>query len=137
MVDPSDGDMRASDADREQVAQRLRVALDEGRLTVAEYDERLQQAFAATTFGELEPLTRDLPESKPSAELAEREEHRAKMAKEWRDWAGGAVIMIAIWGVTSVVSGDLIAFWPAIPLVIWAAVILATSIEGPGKKKRD
>ncbi|SFS86520.1 DUF1707 SHOCT-like domain-containing protein [Saccharopolyspora flava] len=137
MVSPEDGSMRASDTDREHVARRLRIALDEGRLTVTEYDERLQQAFAAATLSELRQLTRDLPESRAEVELAEREEHRTKVVKEWRDWAGGAVIMIAIWGVTSVVSGDPKFFWPAIPLVIWAAVLVASSIEGPGKKKRD
>ncbi|WP_347058741.1 DUF1707 domain-containing protein [Blastococcus sp. HT6-30] len=35
--------------------------MSEGRLTVAEYDERLAQAYAARTFGELAPLTTDLP----------------------------------------------------------------------------
>ncbi|MEB3371139.1 DUF1707 SHOCT-like domain-containing protein [Saccharopolyspora mangrovi] len=74
MVDPKQGGMRASDADRERVAQRLRTALDEGRLSVTEYDERLQGAYGATTLGELEPLTSDLPEPKPSPELVAREE---------------------------------------------------------------
>lgn len=134
MVDPNDGGMRASDADREGVARRLRTALDEGRLTVTEYDERLQRAYGATTLGELEPLTGDLPESKPSAEVVAREEHKAKVSKEWRDWAGGAVIMIAIWGVTSAVSGDLKFFWPAIPIVIWAAIAVSMTIGGPGKR---
>src|SRR3712207_9462753 len=32
-----------------------------GRLTVAEYDERLARAYAARTYGELEALTADLP----------------------------------------------------------------------------
>jgi hypothetical protein len=33
----------------------------EGRLTVSELEERLDKVYAAKTFGELEPLTRDLP----------------------------------------------------------------------------
>lgn len=53
--------MRASHADREQVAQVLNTALEEGRLTPAEASERLEQVYAARTLGELEPLTRDLP----------------------------------------------------------------------------
>lgn len=134
MVDPNGGGMRASDADREEVAARLRTALDEGRLTVTEYDERLQSAYGATTLGELAPLTGDLPVSEPSAEVVAREEHKEKVSKEWRDWAGGAVIMIAIWGVTSVASGDLKFFWPAIPIVIWAAVTVSMTIGGPGKR---
>lgn len=134
MVDPNGGGMRASDADRDEVAARLRTALDEGRLTVTEYDERLQGAYGATTLGELEPLTRDLPVPKPSAAVVAREEHAEKVSKEWRDWAGGAVIMIAIWGVTSAVSGDLKFFWPAIPIVIWAAIAVSMTIGGPGKR---
>jgi len=53
--------LRASDADRERVARVLHQAMGEGRLTVAEVDERLQQVYAAKTIGELEPITRDLP----------------------------------------------------------------------------
>ncbi|GGM37695.1 hypothetical protein GCM10012275_05920 [Longimycelium tulufanense] len=53
--------IRASDADRERVAQVLQQAMGEGRLTLTELDERLEQVYAARTLGELEPLTRDLP----------------------------------------------------------------------------
>jgi len=53
--------LRASDADRERVAQVLHTALAEGRLTVAELQERLDAVYAAKTLGELEPVTLDLP----------------------------------------------------------------------------
>jgi hypothetical protein len=53
--------MRASDADREAVVEVLREAVVHGRLTFGELEERTSQAYAAKTFGELEPLTRDLP----------------------------------------------------------------------------
>ncbi|MFJ7997304.1 DUF1707 domain-containing protein [Streptomyces sp. NPDC096310] len=53
---------RASDAEREQVAERLREAMAEGRLTLEEFDERLGVAYQARTHGELVPLVRDLPE---------------------------------------------------------------------------
>ena len=39
----------------------LRVALDEGRLDLHGYDERLQRAYAAKTYGELQALLSDLP----------------------------------------------------------------------------
>jgi Domain of unknown function (DUF1707) len=39
-LDPAQAHLRAGDADRQAVADRLRQALDEGRLTVLEYDER-------------------------------------------------------------------------------------------------
>lgn len=54
-------DIRASDADRDAVVERLRRALSQGRLTVAEFDERAAAAYAAKTHGDLEGLTHDLP----------------------------------------------------------------------------
>jgi hypothetical protein len=53
--------VRASDADREQVIDRLRNAADEGRLSVDEFDERLGQALTARTYGELDAIVSDLP----------------------------------------------------------------------------
>jgi hypothetical protein len=59
--------IRASDAEREAVVARLRTAAGEGRLALDELAERLDRAFAAVTRGDLEPLTRDLPEQRPDA----------------------------------------------------------------------
>ncbi|MDA2806380.1 DUF1707 SHOCT-like domain-containing protein [Nocardiopsis suaedae] len=53
--------LRASDADRERTARRLGEALGDGRLDHAEYGERLDSAFTATTMGDLARLTEDLP----------------------------------------------------------------------------
>jgi Domain of unknown function (DUF1707) len=66
MTDPAGrglerSNLRASDTDREQVALRLHEALAQGRLDVGELDERLKAVYAARTYVELEPLTRDLP----------------------------------------------------------------------------
>jgi len=54
-------ELRASDADREQVAETLRQAAAEGRLDLGELDERLAVVYAARTYAELEPVTADLP----------------------------------------------------------------------------
>ncbi|MFF8590757.1 DUF1707 domain-containing protein [Streptomyces sp. NPDC015220] len=54
-------ELRASDADRERVAEVLRDALAEGRLDMAEFEERLEATYQARTYGELAPITRDLP----------------------------------------------------------------------------
>ncbi|MFE6826159.1 DUF1707 domain-containing protein [Streptomyces sp. NPDC057690] len=54
-------DLRASDADRERVAEVLRDALAEGRLDMTEFEERLEETYKARTYGELAPITRDLP----------------------------------------------------------------------------
>jgi len=53
--------LRASDADREQVVERLRRAATEGRLHDDELEERLGAAFSARTYGELDLLVSDLP----------------------------------------------------------------------------
>ena len=53
--------LRAADADRAAVAAVLGEHMAAGRLTLAEYDERLTRAYAARTFGELAELTADLP----------------------------------------------------------------------------
>src|SRR3954453_21680087 len=52
--------LRASDADRDQVAALLSAAYAEGRLTREEHEERLGQLLAARTFDDLIPLTADL-----------------------------------------------------------------------------
>src|SRR5947207_338555 len=54
-------EMRASDADRERVAEVLRQAAADGRLDLTELDERLAVVYAARTYAELEPVTADLP----------------------------------------------------------------------------
>ncbi len=57
--------MRASDADRERVAEVLRTAAAEGRLQLHELDERLAAVYAARTYADLEPVTHDLPHGGP------------------------------------------------------------------------
>ena len=54
-------DIRASDADRDRIADILRDALAEGRLDAEEHSERIDAVYRAKTVGELEPLVRDLP----------------------------------------------------------------------------
>lgn len=53
---------RASHADREAVVERLRDAAGDGRLTLDELEQRIDAAYAARTYADLEPLTHDLPD---------------------------------------------------------------------------
>ena len=53
--------IRASDGEREAVVAQLNDAVGEGRLTLQEFSERLDRAYAASTRGNLAPLTADLP----------------------------------------------------------------------------
>jgi hypothetical protein len=58
MADPQ---IRASDAERDQVAERLGEACAHGRLDISELGERVEAAYAARTVGELQTLVADLP----------------------------------------------------------------------------
>ena len=53
--------MRASDADRERVAERLRSAAAEGRLLTEELEQRLEALFRSRTYRELDAIVADLP----------------------------------------------------------------------------
>jgi hypothetical protein len=53
--------LRASDADRDHVAQLLGEALAEGRLDADEHAERIEGVYAAKTLGQLRPFLADLP----------------------------------------------------------------------------
>ena len=59
---------RVSDAERNHVAEILREAAGDGRIDLSELDERLEAAYAAKTYGDLVPITRDLaPATTPVA----------------------------------------------------------------------
>jgi Domain of unknown function (DUF1707) len=63
--------LRCSDADRDAVAEHLRRAAGEGRLLLEELDERLERAYAARTYGDLDAVLADLPlVTGPSSMLA-------------------------------------------------------------------
>jgi hypothetical protein len=57
----SGADLRVGDADREAVAAALREHYAQGRLTLEEFNQRIEAAFAATMRSQLTGLTRDLP----------------------------------------------------------------------------
>src|SRR5690242_197344 len=64
-------EMRASDADRQAVVERLSSALNEGRLKLHEYDERVVRAWDSVTYGDLQDLFADLPNSGTVVKLPE------------------------------------------------------------------
>lgn len=80
-VSPLDGggeltapaELRASHEDRDRVAEVLRVAAGDGRLSADELDERLEKALTARTYGDLAALTRDLPAGHGLAPAAPQE----------------------------------------------------------------
>jgi hypothetical protein len=53
--------IRAATADRERTVDVLKAGFAEGRLTQDEYNERMERAYEARTYGDLAELTADLP----------------------------------------------------------------------------
>ncbi|MEU6390668.1 DUF1707 domain-containing protein [Streptomyces sp. NPDC046939] len=99
---PAAPDLRASDADREQVAERLRDALAEGRLDMEEFGERLEATYKARTYGELEPITHDLPGAGVAAPVNLVKEPLPEGAVDWPARIGGEAT--STWGV-GILSG--------------------------------
>jgi hypothetical protein len=137
------GEMRAADADRQAVADRLRGALEEGRLDLHEYDERLQKAYAAKTYADLNGLLDDLPDTIPAsrsqlapiagrdlAPTAERGDTARWLAHTWDGYFGTVAIVVAIWGVICLMSRELLYFWPGWVAGPWGAVLLVATISG-------
>ncbi|MFE0946058.1 DUF1707 SHOCT-like domain-containing protein [Streptomyces mutabilis] len=73
---PSVSELRASDADRDRIADMLRDALAEGRLTADEHAERVEGVLAARTVGELDVFVRDLPAAHAGRHTAAPAPHR-------------------------------------------------------------
>jgi hypothetical protein len=141
------GEMRAADADRERAAERLRIALDEGRLNLQEYDERLREAYAAKTYAELDKLLVDLPGVTPLSRSQVAVPGQAAVAQPgpdgrypdatrrwllamWSTWTRVVAICIGIWAVSGVAAGDLTNFWPVWVAGPWGVVLLVQTVSG-------
>ena len=153
-------EMRASDADRQEVVERLRGALDEGRLKMDEYLERMGLAYDAVTYGDLAPLYKDLPESSavarpeaaqpspapaPPREPAVAADDRGAFARlpaplrmAWIGWATIVSVNVVIWVLVSASTRHLIYPWPVLVAGPWGAVLFGVSAgvsasrRGPG-----
>ena len=131
-------DMRAGDTDRKVVADQLKTALDEGRLDLSEYDERIQRAYAAKTFGDLHGLLDDLPGTVPvqhsqvqpaappaSAPAAAGRPSGGQIAQWVGPYAGVILVCVLIWLITSLSAGHLTYFWP-----VWMLIPLIFGVFG-------
>ena len=137
--------MRAGDRDRERVADRLRAALDEGRLDLSEFDERVQRAWAAKTYADLDGLVDDLPGAIPVAK-SQIEPHRDTGVPTPQDAARRGsrpayqgiltvfVVCTLIWAMSSSGSGGPDHFWPGWVLIPLVFTVLAHFRE---RGKRD
>jgi hypothetical protein len=108
--------LRASDADREAVAERLRHAAVEGRLEPDELEERLHAALRARTYGDLRRLLTDLP-GKPMAWERRRAEAvpAARIALAVAIWVVLALAVVAV----VLILAALMAAWWILCAVVW------------------
>jgi Domain of unknown function (DUF1707) len=124
--------MRASDRDRQEVVDRLRSAVEDGRLKMEEYVDRMGRAYQAVTYGELAPLHVDLPMAAPAAR---QEPGRRAVAPPacvtrrgvladlpaalkvlWTIWLAAVSINLVVWALVSGTTGHLAYPWP-----VWVA----------------
>jgi hypothetical protein len=127
-------DLRIGDADREAAAAHLREHYAQGRLTLEEFNKRLDAVFAATRQSQLSALTRDLPRAaRPPVPLpvstggTGRERARREQRSGSGGWRGVIPVVLAVFAAWLLISGlPLRIFgWPgrvAIFLAIFAAL---------------
>jgi hypothetical protein len=129
---------RFTEADREKIAGRLRDAFADGRLDQPEFSSRLDQLYVVQTYGELEPLVRDLPPTRtyqtpavvqdqkpapapgefPTKEVQPR---RNGLLALGGGFTGVVLINVVIWFVIGLGNGGHWPhFWPVWLLIPWA-----------------
>ena len=118
-------DHRASDAEREAVADRLRTAAGDGRLDPDELDERLTAAYAARTTAELVPLTADLPAAPPPEPERPGVWQSAELRGKLASFLTLNLVCWAIWAATGADSSA----WPKWITLFSGLALAATLIR--------
>ncbi|MGW0802125.1 DUF1707 SHOCT-like domain-containing protein [Nonomuraea sp. NPDC002799] len=136
-------EMRASDSDRDRVAAVLREHTAQGRITMDEFNDRLEQLYTSKTYGELAKLTTDLPDVdmrhlpvKATPKPAAKSGMHPGMRAAWGAWATASSINWVIWLIVSVSSDHFIYPWPLWVMGPWGVVLLMSTIFGSGPSKR-
>jgi hypothetical protein len=133
-------EMRTSDRDRQQAVDRLRAGLEDGRLTMEEYTDRMERAYQAVTYGDLAPLCADLPAAGPPAPermalsgpaTTGRRDILAAMPTPlrvmWAIWMSVAGVNVVIWALVCITTGSLIYPWPLWVAGPYGAILLAVT----------
>ncbi|HEY3774294.1 MAG TPA: DUF1707 domain-containing protein [Solirubrobacteraceae bacterium] len=108
---PRQPQLRASDADREQLAGELRAHAVAGRIDTDELEERVQAAYSARTLGDLDELRRDLPATPEQMALSLRE-RRSQLVRRTIQETGGSLGLFAVCTAIWIGSGASGFFWP-------------------------
>ncbi|MFJ1457031.1 DUF1707 domain-containing protein [Nocardia wallacei] len=124
---------RASDAERQQVADLLSRHLSEGRIDLAEYDQRVARVFATTTRDDLQLVLSDLPKL-PRQRAAAPGKSPARLPIwqriEGGAWLGVGVLCLVIWGLISLGTGEFTYPWPLWVIGPWGAVLVFRVLTG-------
>jgi hypothetical protein len=135
--------LRAADVDRAFVADLLKKAVDEGRLSLNEYDERLRRAYDARTYGDLDQIISDLPRPSRHAALSpvastvpaspvsagpSGRTEASGLAKAWAVWALVVGINVVVWMFVAFLAQEWIYPWPLWVAGPWGAVLLVSTI---------
>ncbi len=108
--------LRASDSDRDLVAERLRRAAAEGRLLADELEQRLATALRARTYAELDPLVADLP-GRAMAPGGRR--RPLPSVGQTLTAAAITVVLLSVMAVVVMVITGLFAVWVAWAILAW------------------
>lgn len=141
--------MRVSDADREAVVESLRRHAGDGRLSVDELTSRVEEAYHARTFGELEAVQRDLPRAqypRPKVTIVPTGPTVIRRRRPRRSpaWLAAYLVVVnvafvVIWTFTTHPhTWD--GFWPIWPIVIsavWVAFRGLRMLERGARARRD
>ena len=149
--------LRVSDNERQAAVDRLRLAHDEGRLDLEEYDRRLAAAYGSVTYGDLDRLFLDLPAGgtasvvhrSPAGVPAPRKAAavtvpvggvlaRQPLALKvlWTVYASVVAINLMVWFLVSLTNGDAVYFWPMWLLIPGAALGTVTAAVDSHRRGR-
>jgi hypothetical protein len=120
------GQIRVSDAERDQLVEELHEHTVAGRLTAEELEERLGSVYSASTRAELDVLRADLPVSTVAAQraLVQRKSHlRRRLSQEAGAALFASLVCVAIW----LASGASGSFWP-----VWVIVFTLLPVVRDG-----
>jgi hypothetical protein len=124
--------LRASDADRERVAEVLKTAFVQGRLTMDEFALRVTRAYASRTYADLDALTADIParltKAQPPMPAPEPAPDPDRKKLIQRGTAAGAAAGMAIPAVAITVAGGS----PVFALVFGVALSTVLAVLLPG-----